>query len=502
MQEIGTVISTLEGPNSNEFSFVLNDSEEIPVRKGQLVQLQTEEGLLVARVAEVMKTNRYFMRAESVREYERSGRPLVEQLPVDRWEYLVAKAIPLGIYTANQQKRVGYPSSPGQKVFKIDENILSNFLGLDSNNGINIGKIEFHNTDARLNITKLFQKHLAILAISGAGKSYTVAVMIEELLDRPEELGKPAIILVDPHGEYTGFTSDANYVIKTRLYNDKNISIATNRLSATNIAELIPRMSSVQKRELSPIIQKLYESKKPYNLFDLISEVENSNINPKTKIPMISWLSELTYSKLFSKIDSPSIEELAKPGQLSIIDLSEFVHLKDKQVILTYFARKLFDARRRNKIPPFILVVEEAHQFAPEGEESELAISKPVVEQIAREGRKFNACLVLISQRPIKLSTTALSQCNTHIILRVTNPYDLQHIAKSSEGMTQDVLDMIPGLKVGEAFIVGEAVNHPLLVRVRERRSKKSEKGMKLEEAMLDYQKNGLLEKKDLETFM
>lgn len=499
MEEIGTVISSELNPSSEEFWFVLNSKKEIPIRKHQFVQLQTEDGLLIARVSEVIKTNRYFTRAESVSEFERSGKPLIEQFPVERWEYLIARAVPLGIHWNGKQKRVSFPPSPGDKVYKVDEKVLSEFFGFDEF-GLDVGKVEFHDLNAKLNVTKLFQKHLAILAISGAGKSYLTSVLIEELLDRPEELGRPAIILIDPHGEYVGFANDENYINKTKVYN--NISIATNRLSVFNLSELIPEMSAVQRRELAPIIKKLRESKRSYTLLDLITEVENSNINPKTKGALVSWLSDLNLAGIFKTKDSPSIEELGIAGQLSIFDLSDFIHLKERQMILTYFARKLFDARRQNKIPPFVLIVEEAHQFAPSGEEEELAISRGIIEQIAREGRKFNACLVLISQRPKRLSTTALSQCNTNFILRVTNPIDLQHIAESCEGITRDVLDLIPGLKVGEALIIGEAVNYPVLVKVRERRSKKSEKGLRLEDELMKFKERKKVEAEDLEIFM
>ena len=74
--------------------------------------------------------------------------------------------------------------------------------------GLNLGKIVFHGLDAKLNLTKLFHKHLAILAISGAGKSHLVSVFLEELLERSEDMGKPAIIVIDPHGEYVGFAED------------------------------------------------------------------------------------------------------------------------------------------------------------------------------------------------------------------------------------------------------------------------------------------------------
>src|SRR5438876_9557948 len=133
MNVIGTVISTFEGtPSSREFSFVIKeDMAKIPIRKGQFVQIETDEGFLIARVSEIMKTNRYFMRAESVREFEKAGRPLMEMFPVDRWEYLVANAVTLGIYNDGKQTRVSFPPSPGDKVYKIDEKILQEFLGLD-----------------------------------------------------------------------------------------------------------------------------------------------------------------------------------------------------------------------------------------------------------------------------------------------------------------------------------------------------------------------------------
>lgn len=498
MSEIGTVIATLEGPNSSEFSFVIKEEKgKMPVRKGQFVQLNTEEGLLIARVSEIFKTNRYFMRAESVREYERSGKPLMDVFPVDRWEYLVAKTVPLGVLSGGSQKRISFPPSPGEKVFAIDEKILSSFLGFNDN-GIHIGKIGAHDMDVKLDMNKLFQKHVAILAISGGGKSYLASVLIEEILGRKEA---PAVVVIDPHGEYVGFSHDEVLGSKTRVFNEKNISIAASGLSAFQLGELIPHLSSVQRRELHQVIQSLRTKKPAYNLEELIGEVEASEIKPATKEPMISWLMELNSSGLFSNVDSPSVEELAKPGQISVFDLSEFVHLRDRQLIATSVSRKLFDARRSGKISPFVLFVEEAHQFAPEGVEREGAISRSVIEQISREGRKFNACLVLISQRPIRLSTTALSQCNTHIILRVTNPYDLDHIGKSSEGITRDVLNMIPGLKVGEALLVGEAVNYPLLVDIRARTTKKMEKSKNLEDALRSFNEKKIKNSEDLEAF-
>jgi len=497
MPEIGTVISTPEGPSSSNFSFVLNSSE--PVRKGQYIQTQMKEGILIARVAEIYKSNKYYSQAETVKEYEKDGKKMNDVFPAENWEYLVANAIPLGVFSEGRQERTNFPPSPGQKIFSVDEKILAEFLGLDINgNGIKIGKIAFHDVEVVLGITKLFQKHAAILAMSGAGKSHLSSVIIEELLEN----SSASVIVFDPHGEYTGFANDEKLMGRVKVFDKRNISIAANKLSASMLSELITELSPVQRRELNSLLRELKEENPGFDFEDLLKYVEESQMNPKTQEPLLSWLDDISSSGLFSAVDSPSVEELARSNQLSVFDLSDFVSLRDRQIILTVFARKLFNSRREKKIPPFILFVEEAHQFCPQDVERSLSISRNIVEQIAREGRKFNSCLVLISQRPINLSTTALSQCNTHIILRVTNPYDLDHIQKSSEGLTSDVINTIPGLKVGEAYVVGEAVNYPILLQVRDRKTSKTGKGMKLEEELKDYSRQIAVRKEDAKAFL
>ncbi|MBN1940919.1 MAG: ATP-binding protein, partial [Candidatus Diapherotrites archaeon] len=151
-------------------------------------------------------------------------------------------------------------------------------------------------------------------------------------------------------------------------------------------------------------------------------------------------------------------------------------------------SRRLFYDRRSKTIPPFLLVLEEAHQLVPEKASEENALSRSIIRTIAREGRKFGASLCLVSQRPVQLDTTALSQCNTHIILRITNPYDLKHIGESSEGLDSRATDMITSLRVGEALIVGEATHYPLFFKVRLRKSAESRHEQTLEQSAIDFE--------------
>ncbi|MEM4634167.1 MAG: ATP-binding protein, partial [Candidatus Anstonellaceae archaeon] len=134
--------------------------------------------------------------------------------------------------------------------------------------------------------------------------------------------------------------------------------------------------------------------------------------------------------------------------------------------------------------------------------EKEAALAKGPIITIAREGRKFGACLCLISQRPVHLATTALAQCNTNIILRITNPFDIKHIGESCEGIDSDMLDSITTLRVGEALLVGEAVSSPIFVKVRKRKSSFSSKGKELEQIARQFEESREKKKQDVEAFL
>jgi hypothetical protein len=252
-------------------------------------------------------------------------------------------------------------------------------------------------------------------------------------------------------------------------------------------------------RELQRVLDELQAEAGSFGLEEVISKVEQSNeIHKGLQQALLNWLFNLQSLGVFAKADFPSWKGLVEQGKAVIVDLSDTISLRKKQVIVAYAAHKLFNLRKQGSIPPFVLCLEESHQFVP----NEPAISKHIIETIAREGRKFYASLILISQRPVRLSTTALSQTNTNIILRITNPYDLDHIKQSSEAITSEVVEMISSLPVGEALIVGEAVNHPIFVKIRKKRSKESIYGLGLEEAARGFEQRVQREKEDVKAFM
>ncbi len=338
-----------------------------------------------------------------------------------------------------------------------------------------------------VDITKLIQKHLAILAISGAGKSYTTSILLEELISRNFTEGRLPVLIIDPHGEYKQFADLLDQPSLASIYPGRHISIQTSSLKAWEIREFAPEMSSVQVRELDKILQNLKKIQANYSLTDITDAIINSEIVPRTKESLLGWLDGLERSGIFGTNYYPDLIKIIKPGKISIFDLSEFQSIKQKQIICAYIAKQAFELRRKDQIAPFLLIIEEAHQFCPENSS---AISKNIIETIAREGRKFFASLCLISQRPVNLSATVLSQCNSHLIMRIRNPYDLDYIGRLSEGIDKETQRFIPDLEVGEGILVGEAVNYPVLFKVRQRKLELSKNTQSLIDELAKYDFN------------
>ena len=459
--ELGTIVSTGETPNTQNFYFVA--SKESKVKKGLFVQVKTNEGLIIGRIEEIIKTNRYFMQPETISTYEES---INLHFPTNKWEFILCKVYCLGLLNERIGKTT-FPASPGQIVeMAEDENLKKAFKF--SENGLKLGNLIGHDLEVKININKLFQKHLAILALSGGGKSYAASVLIEELLKREEHDGKVGTIIIDPHGEYISFAYDERFQKNINLIKGKDIRIGLTHLSSYYYKLFLPNLSFAQERDLNKIIESLKKQEDVFGIKEISYAVETSeNIKQSTKDILLSNLDSLKSMGLFGYYDTPSIDSLISPGKTSILDISNITSERKKQIIVSYFLRELFNKRVKRKIAPFIASVEEAHNFAPErsGKEN---FSKRIIEKIAREGRKFNALLCLISQRPVHLSTTSLSQCNTHMYLRITNPYDLKHIGESSEGLTNELLKAITTLDVGESVIVGEASPFPVFVKVRD----------------------------------
>lgn len=378
---------------------------------------------------------------------------------------------------------------PGAIVWRADSKFIKRILSLSKpSKGIYLGLLEgYPDLKVELDAEKIVTKHLAVLAQSGSGKSYAVAVLLEELLG---SLGKQmAVVVIDPHGEY-GSLREANEEDRDRDSMEKfgvaphaftnvieyAVGFGENRLylnglnlKSQEIASLLPsKLSGMQVGVLYEAIKALKQrsANSSYSLEEVASEVEAQEGSAKWAI--VSALQELIDSEVFGP--PTALNELVREGKATIVNLKG-APLEIQQAIVSRLLSELFQARKFGRVPPFFLVVEEAHNFAPERAFGEVASSR-ILRTIASEGRKFGLGLCAVTQRPARIDKNVLSQCNTQIILKMTNPNDIKAVAASIERFDEVLDNEIRSLPIGTAIVSGEGVDGNLFVEVRPRKSK------------------------------
>lgn len=63
--------------------------------------------------------------------------------------------------------------------------------------------------------------------------------------------------------------------------------------------------------------------------------------------------------------------------------------------------------------------------------------------------------------------------------MQIQNPADQQAIKQSVESAGEAILEELPGLTKGQAVVAGDAVNTPVLVKVRKRHTKHGAESLK-----------------------
>jgi len=131
------------------------------------------------------------------------------------------------------------------------------------------------------------------------------------------------------------------------------------------------------------------------------------------------------------------------------------------------FQYKLYQSAEERKGDPILLVCEEAHRYVPNRGEAQYAAAQTAIRRLAREGRKYGVGLMLVSQRPSDVEETVLSQCNTWLVLRLTNSADQSHVAKMLPDTLGAMTNLLSSLPRQEALFVGEGAALPARIRLR-----------------------------------
>jgi len=371
------------------------------------------------------------------------------------------------------------------------------------------------NVDIAVDIDAIASTHLAIIASTGAGKSYTASVLVEEMLHAKN---RAAVLVIDPHGEYETLAQIANHPnFRTNGYQPSvsirkpgQVKIRVGTLPISDFRYLLPNITDRMAYVLGMAYSRVqkasrneFKDETRWTVSQLeatlkeIAEDEHSDYaaSAGALIWRLNSTIQVGEERVFDNNQQTRLTDLLRPGNCTVMQLNQ-VDPREQQVIVASLMRRIYQARLKTEredadenddyyLPyPVFVLIEEAHNYAPANAN---AVSTGVLKQVLSEGRKFGVGVGLISQRPGKLDSDVLSQCNTQFLLRIVNPVDQARVAESVESIGRDLLKELPALNKGQAIISGVAVNTPVICQIRKRFTPHGGEGTRASTAWQQY---------------
>jgi len=534
-QVLGTLVGNTGEPHN--LHMVLNSS--FSGRRGEFVRIRHQERQdepvthVLGRIVSIQRTNMLFNSGfgNSVSELELLPGAEVTGEHV----YATIDLVGYKDATTNQIKIPRRPLDPGSKVETVDYQFLSDFYEFNEQNSLHIGNLVGYehgeNTvPVYLDVNKLVTEHMAILAMTGSGKSYTVGRIIERLV----ALNNGTVVVFDPHGEYGRAlqggnlqfgdhfdtederdskalpeikhmmeklqASNAGIQIYTpqmdnfrQKYANKNkvLALQFDKFEMDDISEILPGLTEPQQRVLDVAIRywRTVETVEPrdinklrFFLGDGIEEVKNwddlSSAEAQALNGRSAAVASMKLSRVLNEAQSFYSSELAGPT-----DIYEMIgRPSDKKGRLVVIDLQGLSDTAKQVICGLLSseILRAASSKTDKTRPSFLvyeeghnfapaggkAVSHRIIKKIAGEGRKFGVGFGIVSQRPSKLDADVTSQCNTLITMRLKNPDDQRFITKASDMVSKADLEELPSLSTGEALICGRSIPAPLLVKV------------------------------------
>lgn len=303
----------------------------------------------------------------------------------------------------------------------------------DELRGLIIGKTEAEATSQN-NIVYKALKHSRMVA----------AGIIEALPEDPQGEHVSQFINGRTSEDVNGFDRDRPYRFSLDEF-VKHIDQVQGRKPGTN-----QRLSATDRKSIESILDKLSVLRTDPRLRFLMREHADDSLE--------SSILQLTGGR-------------ANGSTLKLVDVSgapnEVAGTLAAMICRLLFSYKVWQTKAQRNADPLLIVCEEAHRYVPDRGEAQYREAQDAVRRIAKEGRKYGLGLMLVSQRPSDVESTVLSQCNSWVVLRLTNGRDQEHVSKFLPDSLAGITKILSSLARREAIFVGEAAALPARVRIR-----------------------------------
>ena len=482
--EIGSVIADDVSPSFDVFRFKANANQY--VFPGTLIGTTIGSSkFLIGRISGSIEVNPHESAARAkVREAMgiEADYP-EEELSTNIYRVYEADIIEEGIIVSGGEGAKLSISEPsdmakaGSAVYFLDEDIVAQAMGFNIKveESLCLGRTRITaedllvGSDAKNNVLlkpEIIQRHLFIGGTTGSGKSYATGIILEEI----NKFNIPIVIL-DSQNEYIGVAKGLGGKV---LRPGKDYMVRLSSLTETEILKLVPTLAGTKGYELLPFsFNALKKEKSEFGLDDLIKRMEADGPSLDFRSASIKLAISRTYSSLsrhkFLGQETNWIDLITATPVVNVDcgDLDQ----NQLQLIVGATLRELQKLRVNNEIPPYLLVLDEAHLLVPEGEDSPC---KQVIRENVRIGRHYGICSILITQSPVDIDKKTIRQCNTRLIFAL-EPDQLDSIKGVRSDATEEMLHRLPKMPRGTCILSGtyETIRHAIPIKIRSDRKTK-----------------------------
>jgi len=317
-----------------------------------------------------------------------------------------------------------------------------------------------------------FGRHTFLCGQSGSGKTYSLGILLEQLLMETSL----RVVVLDPNSDYVrlaqmreGADEDArerfarvtgSIAVRSGPAGEPGgLRLRFRELSPAQQAALL-RLDPLADREEYAELTALIEDEGIRSLEDL-ERVESDALRLRARnLGIERWgvWPGAEGESLVAELEDPS------GPRCLVADLGSLGTQEERAVAAGAILERLW--RHRAAREPVAIVIDEAHNVCPaEPGDAVTALATEDAIRIAGEGRKFGLYLMVVTQRPQKVHENVLSQCDNIVLMRMNSTADLAHVGRIFSFVPPGLIDRATTFRQGEALVAGKIASHPALIR-------------------------------------
>jgi uncharacterized protein len=319
-----------------------------------------------------------------------------------------------------------------------------------------------------------FDRHTFLCGQSGSGKTYSLGVILEQLLIET----RLRIIVLDPNSDFVRLSAVRASVeaATAERYRDaaRGVAVYSGRASGEQrlrlrLAELSPaaqaallRLDPIGDRNEHAELDALLADGEPTTVEALLASPrpERQRLGLRARnlgVDRFALWARSQPGSLLDVIDDPK-------ARCVVVDLGSLGTREEQALAAGAVLGRLWE--RREEREPVLIVIDEAHNVCPARTDDRLtALATEHAVRIAAEGRKFGLYLVVSTQRPQKVHENVISQCDNLVLMRLNSAADAALAQAVFSFVPPSLIEQAAIFRLGEALVAGKISPHPALLR-------------------------------------